>query len=121
MSAHFDKVLIHTCTIERATETRTGTGDSKFTFTSLSTNVPCRLVRKLQRFAAERMSRELLDVDMLLVKPAVDIEPGDRVTSFAWRSDGSSYDVGTFEVRTRLKRNIKTAHHTALELEQIDG
>lgn len=119
MSKHFDAIFIHTCTVERATEVQSGSGEMELTYTTLATGVACRLVRKLERFAAEGSSKENIKSEMLLVKATSDVEAGDRVTAFAWTLTGNSYNVGTYEVLNRLQRNTTRAHHVSLELEQI--
>lgn len=120
MSKHFNAVLIHTCTVQRPTATRSESGATIDTFATNETGVPCRLVRKTERFASEGLSAENVLTELLLVKATADIEVGDRVTAFLWASDGTSYLTDTYEVLNRLQRNTKTAHHAALELERIE-
>lgn len=120
MSKHFNAVLIHTCTVQRPTEAQSASGEMIPTFAENETGVWCRLVRRSERLANEQRSEENLHVDMLMVKAAADIQTGDRVTSFAWRSTGESYEAGTYEVKNRLQRNTTGAHHAALELEKVE-
>jgi hypothetical protein len=65
------------------------------------------------------MSEETLKTDIVLVKADLDVRVGDRLTSWTWASDGSAYAAGDYTVLNRLQRNIKTAHHASLEVEQI--
>lgn len=119
MGRHFNAVLVHTCTVQRPSESRTESGDIEVTYSTTSSLVPCRLIQKMERFAAEGLSAENIRTDILLTKTTADIEVGDRVTSFAWLLDGTAYDVGTYTVLNRLQRNVRSAHHLSFELEQV--
>ena len=79
-----------------------------------------RLVQKMERWASEGQSEEKLSTDLLLVKSTQDVEPGDKVTSFAWYAGGSAYSVGTYLVLNLLQRNTTAAHHVSLELEKVE-
>ena len=118
-SKHFNKILLHTCTVQRATETQSGSGENIKTFSTLATGVVCRLVRNIQRFAAEGDSEERIRTDTVLIKATQDVEPGDQLTAFLWASDSSSYDTGTYVVLNRLQRNTTSAHHISLEVEKV--
>lgn len=118
-ATNFNAILIHRCSVERLTPSQSGSGEVEGTWAVVLTSVACRLVRKVERYAAERMSAETLKDELVLTKASYDIRPGDRLTTWTWASDGATYDVGTYVVLNRLQRNVKTAHHAALEVEQI--
>ena len=118
MSPGFRNILIHTCTVQRPTEAQSTSGEPIQTFAEQATEVECRLVMRLERYAAEDASRERTHEHVLLVRPTADIETGDRVTDFAW-ADGTAYNVGTYDVINVLRRNTRTAHHISCELEKV--
>ena len=120
MAKHFKSVLIHTCTIQRATLSRSGSGESIETFADSSTSNRCRLVRQLERFAAENISRERQYTDLLLLQVGADIQEGDRVTNFCYYDTGAATGEGTYTVTAVKTRNAKTAHHISVELEKVE-
>lgn len=115
----FNKILIHTCTVYRATESQSTSGEVEKTFSANESGVVCRLVRQVERVASESVSAENLLVDILIANIGEDIQVGDRVGAFLLKADSSSYEAGTYEVRTKVQRNTHRAHHLVFELEQL--
>jgi len=70
--------------------------------------------------AAEGVSAQMVQVDVLLLEYDADIAEEDRVSDVRLLSDDSLVDAGPFTVEARLLRNTKSAHHLSVVLERIE-
>lgn len=114
-----DRYLIHTCTIERATESQGSGGEVKRAWTNSSTGVACRLMVEMQDMPVEMTTAEQRTRYTLLLKSTADVQDGDRIADVAFE-DGST-EPGPFEILALVPvRSLKRLNHYRLELERID-
>lgn len=117
--ASFNRLLVHTCTIERNTPTTSPSGEPIASWSEVDTEVACRYAQKRQTFPSEALTAEQVRNDLLLLSHDADIQEGDRVTDIAWRVDATSVDAGPFEVTSVLDRTSTRAHHISAALERV--
>ena len=118
-SIHFRNLLLHTCTIERASNTQTTSGQLTPTWASTYTDVPCRFVAKVNRYAQENIGFMMRSDFMMLFNNGVDVLESDRCTNIRLK-DGTLVDADAYTVETLLKRNSTKPHHISVMLEKIE-
>lgn len=119
-SIHFQKKLIHSCTIQRNTPAQSSSGELIDSWANLATGVDCRYVEKREAFANEAVGFQVSKRHMLLLNSGVDVKDEDRIITILLKSDSSTVDAGPFVVDAVLERNTGSAHHISLELEKIE-
>lgn len=113
-----DSHFIHTCAIERPTETQDEYGENVKTFQPHLSGVRCRLVEKQERETpGESAEQPLITTYLLLVPPGTDVDEDDRITSIVYE-DGTT-DDRVFDVQTKLVRRARAARHISLTLERV--
>lgn len=119
-STHFQKHLIHECTIQRNTPVRSASGEPIPDWADSDTEVSCRYVERSERIASEGIGFMMLEQHMLLLNAGEDVLEEDRITDIVFKSDSSSVDAGPFSVEAVLKRSSTAAHHISLRLERVE-
>jgi len=116
----FDAHLIHTCTIKRAGKLTNVYGNTKNLYGPLYTDVPCRLVEKVQRgIDASKAVASFVTTYMLLVNSDTDLIPEDQISDIILES---GIEAGyTFTVKSVLIRRGKAARHKSAVLESVHG
>jgi hypothetical protein len=111
--------LIHTCTIERATETLDAYRNAKQTWAAVAAGVPCRLVEKSARaLVSERVESTVITTYTLLVSPDVDLRERDRISRVTLE-DGTTVN-DTFVVTGILARRGATLRHRSALLSRVE-
>ncbi len=119
-SVHLKRHLIHTCVIERGSESfATYTGEPTLTYTSQGSFV-CRYVEDQERIANESVGLPMLEAPFVMLINGVDIREEDRVRSITLTRSGSSVEVGPLTVEELYKRNSTGPHHIYAKLERIE-
>lgn len=119
-SIHFQKKLIHTCTIQRNTPAQSGSGEPIASWANSSTGVSCRFVEKSERIAVESVSLQMMEEPILLFDDGVDVVEEDRITNVVLKADSSVVEAGPLTVEAVLKRNTGSAHHIRVNLERVE-
>lgn len=113
----FDSHLIHTCTVQRATLSLDQYRGQQRTYADYLTDVRCRLVVKSERiFSDVEVQLGRTTTYLLLVRPDVDVQEGDRITELVY--EDKEQVAEHFTVREILKRRARSARHVALKLER---
>lgn len=114
----FDSLLVHSCSIERATSSDDAYGNASLVWTEIYSGVPCRLIEKTDRLVdPQKAQSTFITSYMLLVLPEYDIKERDRITQI---------DLGVprelpaaFVIKNVTLRNGVTARHSSLSLEAV--
>ena len=117
---HFKRTLIHTCTIERRTDSQSESGELIPAWSNVSTATRCRYIQKQEMIASEGLSAEMAQRDLLLLLSDTDIQEEDRVSDIAYLVGDSVLDAGPFTVEARLDRHNGALHHISVNLERIE-
>lgn len=117
---HFQKKLVHQCTVQRSTETQTSTGSIERAWAGVD-DVNCRFVQKQERDADEPQAFVTWQGDLVLMNSGEDVRIEDRLVDIVWRSDGSGVDAGPFSIEAVLERNTRQGHHLSLQVERVDS
>lgn len=115
IESHF----IHTCTIQRATETEDAYRNKVEVWATVASNVPCRLVEKQQRLAnSERVESMVVTTHLLLVGSETNIVERDRVSQV--RLDDGTIVNSTFSVKSLVMRRANALHHKSAALVKVE-
>ncbi len=114
-----DAHLIHRCTIERDSGTKTDAyGNHVPDLYEVDGDVPCRFVEKLQRVLVDDGAESaVITTYLLLVAGDADLLPRDVISRI--RLEDGTVLERTFTVAERLVRRSRFAHHIAAKLEAI--
>lgn len=118
-SIHFQKQLIHICDIERATITRSASGEEVFTWAVSTADEACRYVQRQERIAVESRSLQMEQVQFVLFNNGVDVQVEDQISNIRF-TDGTLVDSGPFTIEGDLERNSTGAHHIRINVERIE-
>jgi len=114
----FGGYLIHTCTLQRAGESRDAYGNVSRVYSAIATNVPCRFVQRTQRAVnTEKADSLVVQADQVFFDADVDVRPRDRI-AFLTLEDGTAYPY-TLEVTGVTARRGKALKHIAVTVEVI--
>ena len=104
-----DSHLIHTATVQRATQTADPYGNGRLSWYDVAVT-PCRLVEKAERiWTDERAEWAVHTVYLLLVPAGCEVAERDRV----------EVDSVTYSVTACLNRSSRFVHHKSLALERV--
>jgi hypothetical protein len=114
VDAHF----IHRCEIQRGVSQKDPYhNDAPPVWSTLASDVPCRLVLKAQRIFSTDTAQQVEITKYLLLLPAgTDITEDDRVVSLV---DETGATDGPFGVLSVLPRRARAVRHISVELERI--
>ena len=120
----FTAHLIHRCTITPQTVSRSARGAISKSGGTAVTDVHCRYVfppRSRSQFEPMTEVGQQVQTDAsLLLKSDATIDTESVVSAITLAADGSSVDVGPFDVVTVSPRNRRTAHHIAAGLKKVE-
>lgn len=119
-SIHFLKKLIHSATVERATESRSASGEVILTWAELD-DVTCRYVEKSEAVAQESVGFMMGRRHMLLTDEGEDLQEDDRIKDIVLVADGLSVNAGPFRIEAKYLRNTSSGHHLSFNLERVEG
>lgn len=115
IESHF----IHTCTIQRATETLDAYQNKRETWATVASNVPCRLVEKQQRLVnSERVESTVVTTHLLLIGSGANVLERDRVSQVRLE-DGTVVNM-TFVVKSLVMRRAYALNHKSAALSVIE-
>jgi len=121
-SIHFQKTLIHICTVQRSTPVQSSTGELIDSWADVG-DVNCRYVQKEMDKALESASLQEKVKHLMLMNNGEDVDEADRIADIVRRSDGVTVvDAGSFTVEAFLERNagLASGHHISLTLERVE-
>jgi len=119
-NVHFDRHLIHTCVIQRGSESFASyTGEPTLTYSSLG-SFACRFVERSERIADEGAGFPMAEEPWVYLKNTATIQEEDRVANITLNSSGSLVEVGPLTVEQLLKRNSTAPFHIAVKLRRIE-
>lgn len=123
-STAFKKHLIHTCDIQKPTESRSTTGEITRTW-AIATGgsaYPCRYVQEIEAISNESEGFAMKQRDMLLIDSAGSALAVEeyRVKNIRYAAGSALVDAGPFSIEAVLGRNTTKAHHISLNLERIE-
>ena len=119
-SIHFLKKLIHRATIERATESRSASGEVILTW-AVRSDVTRRYVEKQEAIAQEGIGFMMGRRHLLLTDEGEDLQEDDRIKDIVLIADGLSVNSGPFRIEAKYLRNTFAGHHLSCNLERVEG
>jgi len=118
---HFLSTLIHRCTIEAPETAQAASGEIQVTgYTTVATDVPCRLVERRERYASPTLGELVKEELFVLFDAGASVARCYRIVDVTLVADDSVVDAGPFEVKAVFKRFGGAAvHHVSCELERV--
>ena len=115
----FADVLIHTCTIQRATVTKDSYGGPISTYNNHEVGVSCRLMATSERVLDnERAQHPTITDYMLMLPPGTDILDGDQVADIDLSTEESTPGIFSVEAIVSIPDG-SGEHHIELGLKRI--
>ena len=116
---HFQKKLIHRCTVQRNAPVQSSSGELIDAWTDVA-DANCRYVQKQERIADPGSGFPMLMADMLLMNNDVDVIEEDQIVDIVFRVSGAAVDAGPFRIEGLLQRNTGSSHHISATLERAE-
>jgi hypothetical protein len=115
----FAALLIHTCTIQRATRTEDAYHNVVEAWSDVATDVACRFTEKKRTLLInERAEKGFIVSSNLLVSGYVDLRERDQIKNIKL-TDGSVVER-TFTVQELLNRNARSLRHKSALLAEVN-
>jgi hypothetical protein len=114
----FDSWLIHTATVQHATDVDNAYGNSTPAWETDPQVIECRFIERRERIFGDRDAQSMaVTAYTLLVGPDADILERDRISSVTFE-DGT-VQAGVYVVKSLLERRGTSRRHKSAELERI--
>lgn len=114
----FDAWLIHTATVQHATDVANAYGNSRPAWETDAQEIACRFIERQERIFGDRGAESMaITAYTLLVEPDAALQERDRISSVTFE-DGT-VQAGVYVVKSLVERRGAVSRHKSATMERI--